>query len=59
VIAGETTPCERMEEALPGLRAALRPRWGGGAFAQVLRGGAVRVGDRVAWEDPSLALAAR
>jgi MOSC domain-containing protein YiiM len=59
VIAGETTPCERMEEALPGLRAALRPGWGGGAFAQVLRGGAIGIGDRVAWEQASSVLAAR
>lgn len=59
VIAGETTPCERMEEALPGLRAALRPGWGGGAFAQVLRGGTIRVGDRVAWAQPSSVLATR
>jgi len=56
-IAGEVKPCERMEEAVPGLRAAMYPQWRGGAFAQVLVGGAVRVGDEIAWDDePRLAL---
>ena len=51
LIGGEVTPCERMDEALPGLRAALRPSWRAGAFAQVLEDATIHVGDAVRWAD--------
>lgn len=50
-IRGETKPCERMDEALDGLRATMFPDWGGGAFGEVVEGGTIRVGDVVAWDD--------
>ena len=49
-VAGEVKPCERMEEAVAGLRALMYPDWRGGAFAQVLEGGLVTVGDSVTWD---------
>jgi MOSC domain-containing protein YiiM len=52
-IAGETRPCERMDEALPGLRTALGIDWAGGVFAEVLDDGMIAVGDVVAWEELS------
>jgi len=48
-IYGETRPCNQMEEAQSGLRAALSPRWRGGAFGQIITGGTIRVGDAAEW----------
>jgi MOSC domain-containing protein YiiM len=48
-IRGETRPCEQMDVALPGLRAAMDTEWRGGAFGEVLDDGIVAIGDEAEW----------
>lgn len=43
-LVGETRPCEQMDDAYQGLRAALSPGWRGGAYGEVLDDGVVDVG---------------
>jgi MOSC domain-containing protein YiiM len=49
-INGETRPCERMDEAQPGLCGVMSVPWGGGAYAEVLDDGGIEIGAIVEWE---------
>lgn len=46
-VTGETDPCERMEQAHPGLFHALLPNWRGGVTCRVIANGIIRVGMEV------------
>ena len=47
LITCEADPCQRMEEAQPGLFAAMTKQWRGGVCCQVLEAGKIRAGDEV------------
>jgi MOSC domain-containing protein YiiM len=49
LIHGETRPCEQMDQARPGLKAAMAAPWRGGAFAEVLDDGPISIGESVRW----------
>jgi len=44
-VTGQTDPCDRMDEQVPGLKAALTPDWRGGITCRVIRAGTVKIGD--------------
>ena len=50
-VTGETDPCVRMDDAKPGLFAALEKDSRGGVCCRVVEGGIVSAGDVVAWEE--------
>ena len=43
----ETEPCDRMDDVIPGLRAALTPDWRGGICGRVIADGHIAVGDEI------------
>lgn len=46
-VTGETTACERMDQAHPGLREALTPYWRGGISCKVLEPGHIALKDEI------------
>ena len=43
-VLGETDPCDRMDEASPGLQEALKPELRGGVFGRVVQAGRINLG---------------
>ena len=54
LIRGETVPCDRMNEARAGLRKMLSVQMRGGVFGLIVKGGLIRVGDRVTARDSAV-----
>ena len=52
-ICVETEPCRKMDEQVPGLRAALTPEWRGGVCGNIVLDGIIHIGDTVHWLDAS------
>ena len=44
-ITGETDPCKKMEQAYPGLEAALLPNWRGGVTCRVINNAQIEIND--------------
>ncbi|MEM0927048.1 MAG: MOSC domain-containing protein [Planctomycetota bacterium] len=51
-VTGETDPCGRMDQAEPGLRAALTPGWRGGVCCRVITDGVIASGSKVTLQSP-------
>lgn len=47
LITGETDPCARMDQQVPGLKNALAPNWRGGVCCKVQSAGTISIGDPV------------
>lgn len=53
LITRATDPCRRMDQTLPGLSQALAKDWRGGVCCQVIKDGAITVGDNITISKPS------
>ena len=50
-LVNQTAPCNLMDALHDGLKEALRPHWGGGAFGYAVDDGEIAIGDEVRWVD--------